>query len=80
MLAGLSCCEMLSRYPQSVCLSGAVRAHRGLSAAVCDPNPLRPFAQHRFKSTVGEVPGDFARKFGEFLGSSGESDPKGPNL
>ena len=31
----------------TVCFSGVVRGRQGGSAAVCDPNPLRPFARYR---------------------------------
>ena len=44
--AGLAFCEMLSRYPQSA-FQGFSGSLRGGSAAVCDPNPARPFARSR---------------------------------
>ena len=46
MLAGLVFCEMLSQYPQSG-FQGSLRGSPGGSAAVCDPNPPRPFARSR---------------------------------
>ena len=45
MLAGLAFCEMLSQYPRSAC-QGFCWSPEG-SAAVCDPNPPRPFAWYR---------------------------------
>ena len=47
MLAGLAFCE----YPQSA-FQGFCRGHQKRSAAVCDPNPPRPFARYR-KAQLG---------------------------
>ena len=47
MLAGLVFGEMLSQHPQSA-FQGFPRVAGG-SAAVCDPNPPRPFARSRGK-------------------------------
>ena len=41
--------EMLSQYPQSA-FYGVLRGSRVGSAAVCDPNPPRPFARSRWKN------------------------------
>ena len=46
-LAGLVFCEMLSQYPQSAFQGSPRVAGGGGSAAVCDPNPPRPFARSR---------------------------------
>ena len=46
MLTALAFCEMLSQYPQSA-FQGLSGVGGGGSAAVCDPNPPRPFAQYR---------------------------------
>ena len=46
MLAGLAFCEMLSQYPRSA-FQGLCGGHQRGSAAVCDPNPPRPFARYR---------------------------------
>ena len=51
MLAGLAFCEMLSQYPQSA-FQGSLRVAGGGSAAVCNPNPPRPFARKRIKSPL----------------------------
>ena len=48
MLAGLASCEILSQYPQSA-FQGLCAGHERGSAAVCDPNPPRPFARYRFE-------------------------------
>ena len=48
MLAGLAFYEMLSQHPWSA-FQGSAGVTRGGSAAVCDPNPPRPFARYRFK-------------------------------
>ena len=48
MLAGLAFCEILSQYPQSA-FQGLCGGHERGSAAVCDPNPPRPFARYRLK-------------------------------
>ena len=45
MLAGLVFFEMLSQYPQSA-FQGLCRGVQRGSAAVCDPNPPRPFARY----------------------------------
>ena len=45
MLVGLVFCEMLSQYPQSA--FRVLRGSPGGSAAVCDPNPPRPFARSK---------------------------------
>ena len=48
MLAGLVFCEMLSQYTQSAFQgSPRVAGGGGAAAAVCDPNPPRPFARSR---------------------------------
>ena len=47
MLAGLALFEMLSQYPRSAS-QGFCGDHQRGSAAVCDPNPPRPFARVRF--------------------------------
>ena len=47
VLAGLAFCGMPFTVP-TVCFSGVVGGSLGGSAAVCDPNPLCPFAQYRF--------------------------------
>ena len=46
MLAGLAFCEMLSQYVRAA-IHGVLRGSPGWSAAVCDPNPHRPFARSR---------------------------------
>ena len=45
VLEGLAFCEMLSQYRWSA-FQGLCGGQRG-SAAVCDPNPPRPFARYR---------------------------------
>ena len=47
VLAELAFCVMLSQYPRSA-FEGLCRGHQRGSAAVCDPNPPRPFARSRF--------------------------------
>ena len=54
MLAGLAFCEMLSQYPRSA-FQGLLRGSPEGSAAVCDPNPPRPFARYRLQLEVPEV-------------------------
>ena len=44
MLAVLAFFEMLSQYPRSAS-QGLCRDEQRGSAAVCDPNPPRPFAE-----------------------------------
>ena len=48
MLAGIAFCEMPTQYPRSA-FQGLCGGHQKGSAAVCDPNPPRPFARYRFK-------------------------------
>ena len=57
MLAGLAFCGMLSQYPRSASqrLCGG---HQRRSAAVCDPNPPCPFAQHRENPNPQKCPGE----------------------
>ena len=47
MLAGLAFCEILSQYPRPA-FQGFCRGDQRESAAVCNPNPPRPFARYRF--------------------------------
>ena len=47
VLAGLAFCEMLSEYPQAALHGRFSAGRREGSAAVCDPNPPRPFARSR---------------------------------
>ena len=47
VLAGLAFCEMLLQYSQSAS-QGFCGGHQRRSAAVCDPNPPRPFARCRY--------------------------------
>ena len=47
VLAGLAFCDMLSQYPQFA-FHGILQGPPGGSAAVCDPNPPRPFARSRY--------------------------------
>ena len=51
MFAGLAFCEMLSQYPRSA-FEGLCEGHQRGSAAVCDPDTPRPFAQHGKKRTL----------------------------
>ena len=51
VLAGLAFCEMLSQYPRSA-FQGLCGGHQRGSAAVCDPNPPRPFARSRALESV----------------------------
>ena len=55
MLARLAFCEMLSQYPQSA-FQEVLRGSPGGSAAVCDPNPPRPFARSRESSEIRQTP------------------------
>ena len=64
VLVGLAFFEMLSQYPRSA-FQGHCGGHQRGSAAVCDPNPPRPFARSReprskfyAKSPPERVPGD----------------------
>ena len=47
VLAGSAFFEMLSQFPRSAFQAVCRENQRGL-AAVCDPNPPRPFARYRF--------------------------------
>ena len=51
MLAGLALFEMPSHYPWSAFQGFCGGDQRG-SAAVCDPNPPRPFARYREKRLI----------------------------
>ena len=71
MLAGWAFCEMLSQYAQSAFRGFPGGPQRG-SAAVCDPNPPRPFARYRKKITkvlgvsCSLRPRSLRRSFGTF--------------
>ena len=52
MLAGLALCEMPSQYPRSAFQGFPTGVTKGGSAAVCDPNPPRPFARCRLKKII----------------------------
>ena len=47
VLGRLAFCEMLSQYPRSA-FQGLCGGHQRGSAAVCDPDPPRPFARSRY--------------------------------
>ena len=51
---GLACCGMLSQDPRSAS-QGLCGGHQRGSAALCDPNPPRPFAQYRRSNTSPSV-------------------------
>ena len=53
---------MLSQYPQSA-FQGVLRGALGGSAAVCDPNPPRPFARSRLEIGINHLTkGRFRRR------------------
>ena len=82
MLAGLAFCEMPSQHPQSA-FQGSSGVPRGGSAAVCDPNPPRPFARYRNsllkisqgipknQGKEGQGTPSFSQKYGETCPISG---------
>ena len=68
-----ACCETLSQYPQSA-FQGFSGVARG-SAAVCDPNPPRPFARYREKWPKTAHADDWVYVTAGFLYRAGAETP-----